>query len=157
MTDSNFILVVDDDENDLRLTVTALRGQEGEGEIAVAHDGEQALNYLRCHGEFEARAHRNPCVVLLDLSMPRVNGMEVLREVKSDARLRTIPIVVFTSSPRENDVRESYQLGANAYLVKPLDYTQFKEAVRDLVSFWLRRNRPPPPPIATEALAAGAA
>jgi CheY-like chemotaxis protein len=138
------ILVVDDDENDLQLTLSALARQDPAVDVVIVHDGVQALDYLYCRGEFKSRPPGNPEVVLLDMHMPRASGIEVLRQIKSDSVLRTIPVVIFSSSRRPADVFQSYQLGANAYVVKPVDYRQFMDTVHDIRSFWTQRNEPPP-------------
>jgi CheY-like chemotaxis protein len=141
MTRLNRILVVDDDENDLQLTVSELERSGNATSIDVARDGMEALLFLRKHAAPAGRRPGPPDIVLLDLHMPCVDGLEVLREMRRDAALRDIPVVVFTSSPNEVDVRRSYELGANAYVVKPMDYGRFGEVVRQ---FWIEHNVPPP-------------
>ncbi|HTB62200.1 MAG TPA: response regulator, partial [Opitutales bacterium] len=111
--------------------------------VFVVHDGEEALDYLYCRGKFKTRPPGNPVAVLLDLKMPKVNGIEVLRAVKGDANLRTIPIVVLTSSREEPDLIECYNLGVNAYVVKPVDFVEFMKAVKMLGMFWVAVNEPP--------------
>ena len=138
------ILLVEDDERDVEPTLTALEEQNLANEVDVAHDGEEALDYLYCRGNFKKRTEGNPLVVLLDLKMPKVDGLEVLRQVKSDEQLKIIPVVVLTSSREEKDVLESYTLGVNAYVVKPVDFQQFAEAVKELGLFWAVMNEPPP-------------
>jgi CheY-like chemotaxis protein len=138
------ILLVEDDPNDVELTLSALRDSRLGNEVVVVHDGEDALGYLYRRGTYEAREKANPAVVLLDLKLPKVDGLEVLKQVKSDPRLRTIPIVILTSSREEPDLLRGYDLGANAYVVKPVDFEQFTEAMRQLGLFWAVINVPPP-------------
>jgi CheY-like chemotaxis protein len=138
------ILLVEDDPNDVELTITALTESRVGNEVVVVHDGEEALEYLYRRGAYEAREKANLAVVLLDLKLPKVDGLEVLKQVKSDPHLRTLPIVVLTSSREEQDLVRSYDLGTNAYVVKPVDFTQFMEAVRELGLFWAVLNEPPP-------------
>ena len=138
------ILVVDDDENDVRMTLAALARHGVEAQVCVADDGAEALDYLHCRGKFKDRPPGNPGLLLLDLNMPRIDGWGVLRELKADAHFRTIPVVVFTSSARDHDVAQCYELGANAFVVKPIAFDQFSETVRDIRAFWIGRNHPPP-------------
>ena len=136
------ILLVDDDENDLLMIVAALTRT---GPPAVmAHDGAEAIDYFHSRGRFKGRAPGNPALMLLDLHMPRVDGWEVLRHTKSDPQFRLTPVVVFSSSARESDVRQSYELGANAYVVKPIDYVLFQRAIQGIESFWLDCNHVAP-------------
>jgi CheY-like chemotaxis protein len=146
MSNRNLILVADDDENDLKMTLAALTrvGTDPEVEVHTVHDGAEALDYLHGEGAFKDRPAGNPQVLLLDLNMPRIDGWEVLRQVKSEANLKTIPVVVFTSSSRDHDVEQCYGLGVNAYVVKPIDFQEFTEVVRDIEVFWTKRNHPPP-------------
>src|SRR3712207_4287503 len=137
------ILLVEDDPNDVELTISALTESRVGNEVVVVHDGEEALEYLYRRGAYEAREKANLAVVLLDLKLPEVDGLEVLKQVKSDPHLRTLPIVVLTSSREEQDLVRSYNLGTNAYVVKPVDFTQFMEAVRELGLFWAVLNEPP--------------
>jgi CheY-like chemotaxis protein len=139
------ILLCEDSEHDIELTLAALDGHNLTNQVVVARDGVEALDYLYRRGRFAGRAEGNPLVVLLDLKMPRVDGIEVLRQVKSDASLKTIPIVMLTSSREEKDLVESYRLGANAYVVKPVDFGQFTDAVGKIGLFWALVNEPPPP------------
>ena len=138
------ILYAEDNKNDVELTLAALDKHHLANEVVVVRDGEQALDYLYRRGEFESRTSSNPVVVLLDLKMPKVDGLEVLRAMKSDASLKTIPVVVLTSSEEDTDVLESYNLGVNAYVVKPVHFEQFIEAVKELGLFWAIINKPPP-------------
>ena len=144
MTKPANILLVEDDPNDVELTISALKANYVGNAVVVVHDGEEALEYLYRRGAFEARDKVNPAVVLLDLKLPKVDGLEVLKQVKGDPNLRTIPVVVLTSSREEQDLLRSYNLGTNAYVVKPLDFLQFTEAVRELGLFWVVLNEPPP-------------
>jgi CheY-like chemotaxis protein len=137
------ILLVEEDPNDCELTISALTDSRLGNEIVVVHDGEEALEYLYRRGAYEARDKANP-VVVLDLKLPKVDGLEVLKQVKADPNLRTVPIVVLTSSREEHDLLRSYDLGTNAYVVKPLDFRQFMEALRELGLFWAVLNEPPP-------------
>jgi CheY-like chemotaxis protein len=138
------ILIVEDDPNDVELTLTALADYNLANEVVVTRDGQQALDYLYCRGEFSTRAPGNPAVMLLDLKLPRVGGLEVLQQVKSDDNLKTIPVVVLTSSNEEKDMMRSYKLGVNAYVVKPVDFHEFVNAVKELGVFWAVINAPPP-------------
>jgi CheY-like chemotaxis protein len=138
------ILIVEDDPNDVELTLTALAEYNLANEVVVTRDGQQALDYLYCRGEFHTRADDNPAVLLLDLKLPKVDGLEVLQQVKSDERLKMIPVVVLTSSHEEKDMMRSYKLGVNAYVVKPVDFHEFVNAVKELGAFWAVVNEPPP-------------
>ncbi len=144
MTEPGRILYAEDDEKDVELTLAALEQHNLANEVVVVRDGEQALDYLYRRGEFASRTGVDPVVVLLDLKMPKVDGLEVLREMKSDERLRTIPVVVLTSSREERDVVESYRLGVNAYVAKPVGFQEFTDAVTALGLFWAIINEPPP-------------
>src|SRR5258708_40218296 len=143
MSKRNLSLVADDDENDLRMTLAALASRDADLEVRPVHDGAEALDYLYGQGAFKDRPAGNPGMLLLDLNMPRIDGWEVLRRIKADAALRTMPVVVFTSSSRDRDVEQCYELGANAYVVKPIDFKEFTEVVRDIQHFWTERNHPP--------------
>jgi DNA-binding response OmpR family regulator len=138
------ILLVEDDPRDLELTMTALEEYNLANEVAVARDGQQALDYLYRQGEFSTRADENPAVLLLDLKLPKVDGLEVLQQIKADDRLKLIPVVVLTSSREEADMIRSYQLGGNSYIVKPVDFHEFINAVKSLGVFWAVINEPPP-------------
>ena len=141
-TDSIEILLVEDNPNDEELTLYALKKNNITNHIQVVRDGAEALEYLFCTGAY---AHRQindpPKVVLLDLKLPKVDGLEVLEKVKADERTRTIPVVMLTSSQEERDIVESYQLGVNSYIVKPVDFEQFIEAVRQLGLYWMLLNK----------------
>lgn len=138
------ILLVEDDPSDVELTLEALAEYNLANEVAVARDGEMALDYLHRRGEFKGRPDENPAVMLLDLKLPKVDGLEVLKQVKSDERLRMIPVVVLTSSQEEKDMMRSYKLGVNAYVVKPVDFHEFINAIKELGVFWGIVNQPPP-------------
>ncbi|MBI3653730.1 MAG: response regulator [Acidobacteria bacterium] len=137
------ILLAEDNPNDIELTLTALEEHHLANEVVVTRDGAEALDYLYSRGEYAGRETGNPTVVLLDLKMPRVDGMEVLRQIKSDPALRLIPVVILTSSREERDVVESYQLGVNAYVVKPVDFHEFVDAIKELGLFWAVLNIAP--------------
>jgi CheY-like chemotaxis protein len=137
------ILLAEDSAQDVELTLNALADHNIGNSVAVARDGAEALDYLHMRGSFAGRENGNPVLLLLDLKMPRVDGLEVLRAVKSDPRLRTIPVVILTSSREEQDVVRSYELGVNAYVVKPVEFDKFVRAVRDLGLFWVLINEPP--------------
>src|SRR5688572_38795 len=130
------ILLAEDNPNDVELTLSALDEHNLANEVVIARDGEEALDYLYRRGPFQMREAGNPAVILLDLKMPKVDGLEVLRQVKSDPLLRMIPIVVLTSSREERDVVQSYELGVNAYVVKPVDFHEFVDAIKELGLFW---------------------
>ena len=138
------ILMVEDDAKDVELTLTALEEYNLANEVVVTHDGEQALDYLYCRGEYKTRSRDNPAVMLLDLKLPKVDGLEVLKQIKADERLRIIPVVVLTSSKEEKDMVASYQLGVNAYVVKPVDFHEFANAIKELGVFWAIINEAPP-------------
>jgi CheY-like chemotaxis protein len=138
------ILMVEDDPRDVELSLTALEQYNLANEVVVVGDGEQALDYLYQRGKFMARASGNPAVLLLDLKLPRVDGLQVLQQIKSDDRLKMIPVVVLTSSREERDMVASYRLGVNAYVVKPVDFHEFVNAVKELGVFWALINEPPP-------------
>jgi CheY-like chemotaxis protein len=144
MSELGRILLVEDDPRDVELTLTTLGEYNLANEIVVARDGEKALNYLYCRGEFSTRANDNPAVMLLDLKLPKVDGLEVLQQIKSDERLKLIPVVVLTSSQEEKDMARSYKLGVNAYVVKPVDFQEFAHAIKELGVFWALINEPPP-------------
>lgn len=136
MTYVKRILLAEDNANDVELTLEALAEHNLANEVVVTRDREEALDYLYRKGSFKTREEGNPAVVLLDLKMPKVDGMEVLKQVKSDPDLKTVPVVVLTSSREERDVVESYHLGVNAYVVKPVDFREFMDAVKELGLFW---------------------
>jgi CheY-like chemotaxis protein len=138
------ILLAEDSAQDVELTLNALAKNNLANSVEVTRDGAEALDYLHKRGKYAARDNGNPVLLLLDLKMPKVDGLEVLRAVKADPRLRTIPVVILTSSREEQDVVRSYELGVNAYVVKPVEFDQFMNAVRDLGLFWMLVNEAPP-------------
>jgi len=138
------ILLVDDSPRDTELALDALAQNNLANEVVALRDGAEALDYLFRRGQFTDRTNGQPAVVLLDLKMPKVDGIEVLRQIKSDPQLKTIPVVVLTSSREESDLVKSYQLGVNAYIVKPVQFQEFVEAVKQLGAFWAVINEPPP-------------
>ena len=138
------ILLVEDDPRDVELTLTALGEYNLANEVVITRDGEKALDFLYCRGEFSTRSKDNPAVMLLDLKLPKVDGLEVLQQIKSDERLKLIPVVVLTSSQEEKDMMRSYKLGVNAYVVKPVDFHEFVNAIKELGVFWAVINEPPP-------------
>jgi CheY-like chemotaxis protein len=138
------ILMVEDDPKDVELTLTAFEDTNLANEVVVVRDGEEALHYLNCQNEYAERSSGNPAVMLLDLKLPKVDGLEVLRQVKSNDALKLIPVVVLTSSHEEKDLIASYKLGVNAYVVKPVDFHQFVHAIKELGVFWAVINAPPP-------------
>ena len=144
MTELRSILLAEDNPNDVELTLAALRENHLANDVVVVRDGAEALDYLYKRNAFASRAGGNPALVLLDLKMPKVDGIEVLRQVKADPAIRTVPIVVLTSSREEQDLVKSYSLGVNAYVVKPVDFPEFVQAVRLLGGFWAVLNEPPP-------------
>src|SRR5476651_46299 len=138
------ILLAEDNENDVELTLTALQECRLSNEVEVVRDGAEALDYIYQRGKYSTRTNGLPGVILLDLKMPRVDGLEVLRQIKSDPALHHIPVVMLTSSREEKDLVRSYDLGVNAFVVKPVDFSQFVEAIRTLGVFWAIVNEPPP-------------
>jgi two-component system response regulator len=146
---SQVILLVEDNPKDLKLTLHVLRSQNLANRIDVARDGQEALDYLFCQGPHANRSFDDPPrVVLLDLKLPGINGLEVLRAVKGDPRTRTIPMVILTASKEETDLVESYHLGVNAYIQKPVDFGQFRQVVDQVGLFWLVVNERPSAPSA---------
>jgi CheY-like chemotaxis protein len=138
------ILIVEDNEQDLALAQRALRKANVTNRIHVARDGEEALEFLFCEGQFaERKVEDGPKVILLDLKLPKIDGLEVLQRIKSDPRTKSIPVVVLTSSKEQNDVVETYNLGVNSYIVKPVNFEQFSETVQKLGLYWLLLNHPP--------------
>jgi two-component system response regulator len=137
------ILLVEDQPDDELLTIRALKKNNIRNEVKVVRDGAEALDYLFARGQYEQRSL--PQVILLDLKLPKVDGLEVLRQVRADPRTRPLPVIVLTSSKEERDVVQSYNLGANSYVRKPVDFEQFSEAVRQLGLYWFVINELPPP------------
>lgn len=144
MADLRTILLAEDNVNDVTLTLAALRENHVANDIIVVRDGAEALDYLLRRNQFAGRAGAHPILILLDLKMPKVDGVEVLRMLKSDPTLKTIPVVMLTSSREEQDLVRSYELGVNAYVVKPVGFPDFVEAVKLLGGFWAVVNEPPP-------------
>ncbi|MBQ5941456.1 MULTISPECIES: response regulator [unclassified Massilia] len=138
------ILLVEDNPNDLELTLIALAKSQLANEVVVVRDGAEALDYLNRRGEYSERPLGNPAVVLLDLKLPKVDGLEVLKEIRATETLRPMPVVMLTSSKEEQDLVRSYELGVNAYVVKPVDFADFLRAIADLGIFWAVLNEPPP-------------
>ena len=138
------ILLVEDDPQDVELTLAALEEHHLANKVAVVRDGAEALDYLYRRGEFKTRAGGNPIVVLLDNKMPKVGGLEVLKTIKADAHLKMIPVVALTSSRETPDLIEFYKYGVNAYVVKPVDFSEFMKVVQQLGVFWAAVNEPPP-------------
>lgn len=138
------ILLAEDSDPDVYLTLEALREQHVANEVVVVRDGEEALDYMYRRGAYAGRAPGHPLVLLLDVKMPKLDGLDVLRTLRADSEMRTVPIVMLTSSREEADLTRSYQLGANAYVVKPVDFGQFFAAVKQIGMFWAVINEPPP-------------
>ncbi len=138
------ILLVEDNPNDIELTLEALEEHKLANQVVVARDGVEALEYLKCTGQYVQRKNENPAVILLDIKMPRMDGLEVLRTIRNDDKLKLIPVVMLTSSREEPDLKTSYELGTNAYVVKPVDFKAFMDAVKPLGIFWAMLNELPP-------------
>jgi CheY-like chemotaxis protein len=138
------ILLVEDNAHDVELTLAALEEHNLANEVIVTRDGAEGLDYLYRQGQFAMRSAGNPAVILLDLKMPKVDGLEVLRKIKSDPELKAVPVVMLTSSREERDLVMSYHLGVNAYVVKPVNFQEFVDAVKELGVFWAIINEPPP-------------
>jgi CheY-like chemotaxis protein len=142
---SKRILLVEDDMRDIELTLNALGDCNlTTDQVAIAHDGAEALDYLYHRGIFASVSDENPVVILLDLKMPKVNGIQVLKQLKSDEQMCNIPVVILTSSQETRDIAECYKLGANAYVVKPVRFSEFREAIKGIGLFWAFINEPPP-------------
>lgn len=143
--DKSFILLVEDNPDDEALTIRALKKNNIANELIVAHHGVEALDFLFCTGDYASRDPRElPQVILLDLKLPKVDGLEVLRRIRADERTRLLPVVILTSSKEEQDLLTSYSLGANSYVRKPVDFNQFADSVRQLGLYWLVLNEAPP-------------
>lgn len=143
MNELKRILLAEDNPKDVELTLTALDEHHLANEVVVVNDGAEALDYLYCRGKYAMRSGNHPAVVMLDLKMPKVDGLEVLRILKSDENMKMIPVVMLTSSREERDLIDSYKLGVNAYVVKPVGFQQFIEAVKELGAFWALINEAP--------------
>ncbi|HEX8197164.1 MAG TPA: response regulator [Pyrinomonadaceae bacterium] len=144
VSDVRKILLVEDNANDVELTLAALNEYHLVNDVDVVRDGEEALDYLYKRGKYEARETQEPAVVLLDLKLPKVDGLEVLEKIKADDNLKTVPVVMLTSSREEQDLVRSYQLGVNAYVVKPVEFGEFMNALKELGLFWAVINQLPP-------------
>ena len=138
------ILLVEDNPKDLELTLIALEKSQLANEVVITRDGVDALDYLFCRGDYESRHNGNPAVILLDLKLPLLDGIEVLQVIRTTPALRSVPVVMLTSSREETDLLRSYELGVNAYVVKPVAFGEFVEAIADLGIFWAVLNEPPP-------------
>jgi len=138
------ILLVEDDPNDLELTITALSEYNLANKVAVARDGKEALDYLYCRENYKNRPNGNPLFILLDLKLPKIDGTEVLKIIKDDKNLKVIPVIILTSSREDRDLEYCYKFGVNAYVVKPVDFSQFVESVKQIGAFWAIINEPPP-------------
>ncbi len=139
----NHILVIEDSENDLELTLDALTENNFANKIEVARDGAEALDYVFREGRWKERQTGNPTVILLDLKLPKISGLEVLKKLREDETTKNIPVVILTSSKEEQDIYEGYRLGTNAYVVKPVEFDEFVKAIRSLGVFWALVNQPP--------------
>jgi len=148
MRDLRPILLVEDNPKDAELTLAALSRCQLLNDVTHVRDGVEALEYLRCQGRYEGAMHGGPVVVLLDLKLPKLNGLEVLKEIRTDRALSSTPVVMLTSSREEQDLIRSYELGVNAFVVKPVDFKEFLEAIQGLGMFWGITNQPPPHPSA---------
>jgi len=144
MRDLRPILLVEDNPKDAELTMAALARCQLLNDVTHVRDGVEALEYLRCQGRYEGAMHGGPVVVLLDLKLPKLNGLEVLKEIRTDRALSSTPVVMLTSSREEQDLIRSYELGGNAFVVKPVDFKEFLEAIQGLGMFWGITNQPPP-------------
>ena len=144
VSDVRKILLVEDNANDVELTLAALNEYHLVNDVDVVRDGEEALDYLYKRGKYEARETQEPAVVLLDLKLPKVDGLEVLEKIKADDNLKTVPVVMLTSSREEQDLVRSYKLGVNAYVVKPVEFGEFMNALKELGLFWAVINQLPP-------------
>lgn len=144
MSELKRILLVEDSAHDVELTLAALEENRLANEVVVARDGEEALDYLYRRGIFKLRSNGHPAVVLLDLKLPKIDGLEVLKQIKNDDELRSIPVVMLTSSREEKDLVRSYNLNVNAYVVKPVDFHEFVDSLKELGLFWAVINQPPP-------------
>lgn len=147
MSDAKRILLVEDSPNDVELTLSALERHNLANEVVVVNDGEEALNYIHRRGRFRLRSPGEPVVVLLDIKLPKVDGLQVLQELRSNPALKSIPVVMLTSSREERDIVQSYNLGVNAYVVKPVNFQDFVSAITELGLFWAVINQPPLRPL----------
>ena len=138
------ILLAEDNPKDVELTIEALSEHNLANHVVVVKDGVEAMEYLRYEGNYKQRKHENPAVLLLDIKMPRMDGIEVLKAIRSDDKLKTIPVVILTSSREQSDLIKSYELGVNAYVVKPVNFKDFIEAIKQIGIFWALLNELPP-------------
>ena len=146
ITNQIHILLIEDNPNDIELTLHTLEKQRLTKHLKILHDGAEALDYIFCKGTYTERDITDcPKLILLDIKLPKIDGLQVLKQIKSDPRTRNIPTVMLTSSNQETDIWTSYQSGANSYITKPVDFTQFKQTVENLGLYWLTLNQPPPP------------
>ena len=143
MNEIKTILLVEDDPRDVELTIETLKTFKLANNIVNVGDGVEAMEYLQYEGKFKSRSSVNPAVILLDIKMPRMDGIETLKAIREDEKLRTIPVVILTSSREDPDLKRCYELGANAYVVKPVDFKAFMEAVKQIGAFWAVLNEPP--------------
>ncbi|MFY9791474.1 MAG: response regulator [Candidatus Sulfotelmatobacter sp.] len=156
MSDAVEILLVDDSPEDVELTIRALRRHKIANDIEVVEDGAEALDFLFCRGAYKERKFPHPPkLILLDLKLPKVDGLEVLRAMRADDRTKTIPVVILTSSKEQRDLITGYNLGVNAFVQKPVDFEQFGEAIRHIGMFWMLVNQAPPPGVYAEGKAQG--
>jgi CheY-like chemotaxis protein len=144
MIEIRTILYAEDNSNDVELTLEALADHNLANNVVIARDGVEAMDYLRCTGKYRQRKHVNPAVMLLDIKMPRMDGLEVLKRIRGDEKLKTIPVVMLTSSREEQDMIKGYSLGVNAYVVKPVDFKEFFRAIKQVGVFWAVINEVPP-------------
>lgn len=144
MIDLKTILLVEDNPKDVELTIEALTEHNLANRVVVARDGVEAMEYLRYEGKFKGRNKENPAVILLDIKMPRMDGIEVLNSIRNDQKLKTLPVVILTTSREEPDLKKCYELGVNAYVVKPVNFKDFMTAVKQLGAFWAILNELPP-------------
>jgi two-component system response regulator len=138
------VLLVDDNSDDAEFTLRALQRAESSLQVTIAEDGVAALDFMFCTGRYQSRVPAAPRVVLLDLKLPKIDGLEVLRRLKADARTRSVPVVVLTSSKERRDIHEAYVRGANSYLVKPVEYVELVAKLQDLIRYWLKLNQSMP-------------
>ena len=143
MPELKCILLVEDDPYDVELIVTGLAENNLANEVVLARDGDEALDFFNCRGKFTNKADLVPAVVLLDLKLPKVSGIEVLKYMKTDERLKSVPVVILTSSTKDTDIAEGYKFGANGYVVKPVDFHEFVDVVKRMGAFWAIVNEPP--------------
>ncbi|HAM49373.1 MAG TPA: two-component system response regulator [Nitrospiraceae bacterium] len=144
MPELKCILLVEDDPYDVELILAGLDSNNLANKVVVARDGEEALDFFNCCGKFTKRTGVDPAVVMLDLKLPKISGLEVLRRIKTDEKLKFVPVVILTSSKEDKDIIEGYKLGANAYVVKPVEFHAFIDAVKQTGAFWAIVNEPPP-------------